>query len=336
MQELESESQNGNPGLDQMNSEISRVLIRPLTRDDLPEARRIFCAAFGTFLGASDLENFWADRDYVNGRFGAEHVASFAAELDGELVGSNFAIRWGSLGFFGPNTMRPERQGRSGGKALVEAVSNQFEDWGVRHAGLCTFPQSPLHLALYGKFGFRARFLTSIMAVPSRPAGNAGSWSRYSALPEDDRRGVEAACRELTDTLYDGLDLGPEIRTVAARGLGDTLLLWEGPSHLAGFAVCHWGPASEAGEGCCYVKFGAVGPGAGAAAHFAALLDSCGSLAAAVRMPNLLAGVNLAREEAYLQMVARGFRAETLVVTMHRPNEAAYSRPGLYVLDDWR
>ena len=73
-----------------------------------------------------------------------------------------------------------------------------------------------------------------------------------------------------------------------------------------------------------------------AAAHFAALLDSCGSLAAAVRMPNLLAGVNLAREEAYLQMVARGFRAETLVVTMHRPNEAAYSRPGLYVLDDWR
>ena len=93
---------------------------------------------------------------------------------------------------------------------------------------------------------------------------------------------------------------------------------------------------SEAGEGCCYVKFGAVRPGAGAAAHFAALLDSCGSLAAAVRMPNLLAGVNLAREEAYLQMVARGFRAETLVVTMHRPNEAAYSRPSLYVLDDWR
>jgi hypothetical protein len=88
MQELESES-----GLDQMNSEISRVLIRPLTTDDLPEARRIFCAAFGTFLGASDPKNFWADRDYVNGRFGAEHVASFAAELDGELVGSNFAIR---------------------------------------------------------------------------------------------------------------------------------------------------------------------------------------------------------------------------------------------------
>jgi hypothetical protein len=60
------------------------------------------------------------------------------------------------------------------------------------------------------------------------------------------------------------------------------------------------------------------------------------ALAAAIGMPSLLAGVNLAREEAYRQMVARGFRAETQTVAMHRPNEAGYSRPGLYVLDDWR
>ncbi len=312
------------------------AVIRPLTGADLPESRRIFCTAFGTFLGAPKPENFWADRDYVHGRFGAEHVASFAAELDGELVGFNQVTRWGSVGFFGPLAMRPDRQGRGISKGLVEAVSNQFEDWGVRHAGLCTFPQSPLHIALYGKFGFRPRFLTPIMAAPAWPAGDAGSWSRYSELPESDRRAVEAACRELTDMLYEGLDLGAEIRTVAARGLGDTLLLWEGTSRLAGFAVCHWGPESEAGEGCCFVKFGAVRPGAGDATHFTALVDACRALAAAVGMPNVLAGVNVAREEAYLQMVAHGFRTEIQVVTMHRPNEAAYSRPGLYVLDDWR
>ncbi|MGH7031571.1 MAG: GNAT family N-acetyltransferase, partial [Stellaceae bacterium] len=226
------------------------AVIRPLTRADLPAARRICRTAFGTFLGAPDPENFWADRDYVHGRFGAEHVTSFAAELDGELVGSNFATCWGSVGFFGPITMLPERQGRGIGKALVEAVSDQFEDWGVGHAGLCTFPQSPLHIALYGKFGFRARFLTPIMAAPARPAGDAGSWSRYGDLAEGDRRAVEPACREVTDMLYDGLDLGAEIRTGAARELGDTLLLWDGASRLAGFAVCHWGPASEAGKDC--------------------------------------------------------------------------------------
>ena len=75
-------------------------IIRPLSEPDLPAARRIVRAAFGTFLGVTDLDNFWTDRDYVHARCGAEHVAAFAAEEDGVLVGSNFAIRWGSFGFF--------------------------------------------------------------------------------------------------------------------------------------------------------------------------------------------------------------------------------------------
>ena len=127
-----------------------------------------------------------------------------------------------------------------------------------------------------------------------------------------------------------------EIRTVAARGLGDTILLWETASRLAGFAICHWGPASEAGQGCCFVKFGAVRPGPSAAERFDALLDACAALARQAGMPTVLAGVNTAREEAYRQMLRRGFRTEFLGVTMHRPNELGYSRPGLYVLDDWR
>lgn len=101
--------------------------IRALTRADLPEAARICRVAFGTFLGTPDPETFWDDRDYVHGRFGAYHVAAFAAEQDGTLVGSNFATRWGSVGFFGPITMRPDQQGQGTGKALVRAVSDQFD-----------------------------------------------------------------------------------------------------------------------------------------------------------------------------------------------------------------
>ena len=143
--------------------------IRALTEADLPQARRMCHAAFGTFLGAPDPDNFWTDRDCVYGRFGAEHVASFGVEQEGELIGSNFATRWGSVGFFGPNSVRPDRQSHGGGKALVQAVTDQFDAWGVRHAGLCTFPQSPLHIALYGKFGYRARFLTPVMIARRRP-----------------------------------------------------------------------------------------------------------------------------------------------------------------------
>jgi GNAT superfamily N-acetyltransferase len=287
-------------------------------------------------LGAPEPENFWGDRDYVYGRFGSEHVASFAAELDGELVGSNFATRWGSVGFFGPITVRPDRQGQGIAKQLVEAVNTQLNEWCVRHAGLFTFPHSALHLALYQKFGFHARFLTAIMSAPAQRGGTAGSWARYSEFSEADRRAAEAACREVTESPYEGLDLGAEIRAVAARGLGDTLLLWADRSRLVGFAVCHWGPASEAGEGCCFVKFGAVPLGPTAEDDFARLLDSCGALAIAIGMPILLAGVNLAREEAYRHMVARGFRTEISGVTMRRPNDWGYSRPGLCVLDDWR
>jgi predicted N-acetyltransferase YhbS len=310
--------------------------IRPLVERDLPQARQIFQLAFGTFLGAPDPENFWTDRDLVYGRFGAEHTASFAAEHEGELVGSNFATRWGSVGFFGPVSIRPDLWNSGIGQRLVAASCEAFEEWGIRHAGLFTFPHSAKHVGLYGKFGFHPRFLTAIMAAPARSSGAAARFSRYAELPEGQRHETLALICNLTDELYGGLDLGPEIRTVFDRKLGDTVLLWEGDSRLAGFAICHWGPASEAGEGCCFVKFGAVRPGAGAEDRFAALIDACGGLALAAGMPNVLAGVNLAHEEAYRHMLGHGFRTQIQGVTMHRPNEPGYSRPGFFILDDWR
>jgi GNAT superfamily N-acetyltransferase len=306
-----------------------------MAEGDRAEAGRILCSAFGTFLGTPDPEHFWADRDYVFGRFGAEHVKSYTAELDGAVVGGNFATRWGSVGFFGPLMVRPDLWNRGIAQPLIEAVSKAFDEWGVRHAGLFTFAESTKHIHLYGKFGFYPRFLTAIMAAPARAGGNTG-WSRYSELTEGDRHAAEALCREVSDAVYAGLDLGAEIRTTTARRLGDTLLLWERPNRLAGFAVCHWGPASEAGDGCCFVKFGATRPGQRAAEHFVALLDAGRALAAAVGTPKLLAGVNLAREEAYRYMAENGFRTEIQGVTMHRPNECGYSRRGLFVLDDWR
>src|SRR6516225_10009327 len=311
--------------------------IRALTEADLSEAQRILRVAFGTFLGAPDPEHFWSDLDYVYGRFGAEHTAAFAAEDDeAVLVGSNFATRWGSVGFLGPQTTRPDLWDGGIGQRLVAAACDQLDACGVRHAGLFTFAQSAKPVGLYGKFGFHPRFLTAIMAAPTGAQAISSATSRYSALPEGQRQETENACRELTEELYPGLDLSGEIRTVAARSLGDTALLWDRDSRLAGFAVCHWGPASEAGEGCCFVKFGAVRPEPEACDRFARLLDACGALAISAGMATVLAGINLAREEAYRHMVTLGFRTEIQGVTMHRPNEPGYSAPGVFVLDDWR
>lgn len=309
--------------------------IRPLDERDLAEAQRIVRVAFGTFFGVPDLDNFWIDRDYAHGRHGAEHVVSFAIDdPDGKLAGSNFATRWGSVGFFGPLSIRPDLWNHGLAQPLVAAVRGAFDRWGTSHDGLCTFAQSTKHVWLYQKFGFYPRFLTALMMAPAKP-GNLPEHARYSALDPSDRKAAEDAAYALTDSLYDGLDLRAEIRTVAARQLGDTLLLWNG-SRLDGMAVCHWGPASEAGADCLFIKFGAVRSGAGAEARFAALLDAADVLALSAGMKAVFAGVNLARDEAYRQMIARGFRSQAQIVTLHRPNEPGYSRPGVYALDDWR
>lgn len=291
--------------------------------------------AFGTFLGVPDLDNFWTDFDYAHGRFAAGHTRAYAADEDGALAGSNFATRWGSFGFFGPLSIRPALWERGIAQPLIAAVCGAFDEWGLSHSGLFTFAQSAKHVHLYGKFGFYARFLTAVMSRPAAADAVFGAAVRHSSLSPNDRAAAETASTALTDAIYPGLDVSAEIATVARLGLGDTVLLYDG-SRLTGFAVCHYGPKSEVGGGMCFVKFGAVEGGAGADGRLVALLDACAALAVAVGMKAVLAGVNLAREEAYRTMTSLGFRTQVQGVAMHRDNNPGFGRPGAYVLDDWR
>jgi hypothetical protein len=92
------------------------------------------------------------------------------------------------------------------------------------------------------------------------------------------------------------------------------VVLIEGACGIAAFAVCHYGPRSEAGADTCFIKFGAVREGQSAEYDYLRLLGACEALAVAVGMSNLLAGANMARHEAYRDLVARGFRTEILGV----------------------
>jgi GNAT superfamily N-acetyltransferase len=310
-------------------------MIGPLVERDLPQAERIFRLAFGAFLGVAEPETFWSDRDYVYARSRSPHVAALGATIDGQLVGSNFATKWGSVGFFGPLTVRPDLQEHRIGRALLDATMDQFDAWGTRHTGLFTFAHSAKHVALYQKYGFHARFLTAIMSAPARRAQTLAGWSRYSELGDAAKDDALRGSREVTNTLYPGLDLTEEIRAVQDQGLGDTVLL-EGADGMAAFAVCHYGPRSEAGAGMCFIKFGAVRDTPSAEKDYLRLLDACGALAVAVGMRSVLAGANMARHEAYRHLVDRGFRTEIQGVAMHRKNDAGYCRAGLYIIDDWR
>ena len=309
--------------------------VRPLREDDLAAADHVMRLAFGTFIGLPEPTEFMGDARYVHTRWRTDPSAAFAVEHAGEVVGSNFATNWGSVGFFGPLSIRPDLWDRGIGRQLMEPVMDCFARWQTAHTGLFTFSQSPKHLALYQRFGFWPRFLTAVMAKPVDASRPEPTWSRYSDLPHGERRAAIAACRELTDTVFDGLDISREVSAVAAQSLGDTVLLWDG-STLIGIAVCHCGPGSEAGGGTCYVKFGAVRPGPDAERHFQQLLDATECLAGSQSLARVVAGVNTARHEAYALMLARGFRTEIQGIAMHKPNTEGYSRPGLFVIDDWR
>ncbi len=120
-----------------------KVSVRPLREDELDEADRIIRLAFGTFLGLPDPLAFMGDAGFVRTRWRADPAAALAAEVGGELVGSNFAANWGSFGFFGPLTVRPDLWDRGVARRLLEATMALFERWGTRHVGPVHLPAEP-------------------------------------------------------------------------------------------------------------------------------------------------------------------------------------------------
>lgn len=312
------------------------ITISSLQATDEAAAVLIFQKAFGTWLGVPDAENFFADRDYVRGRRAAPHVQALAAHLDGTLVGSNFVTRWGSVGFFGPLTVLPHLQNQGIARSLLDATMPLLETPGIRCAGLFTFAESPKHVSLYQRYGFLPRYLTVVMSRPvGVPAEPSGAVLRLSEVSPASRAELRREAKVLTDALYEGLDLSPEIDAIAAQGLGETLILVEG-SRVEGFAVCHAGPTSEAGADTLLVKFAAVRPGARAGQSLKALMSACAAEAARCGASAVMAGTSTARRECYGALLGLGFKGVIHGVAMHRHDEAGYSRPGVYVIDDWR
>jgi hypothetical protein len=297
---------------------------------DLTTVRTIFRTAFATFVGAPDPENFLIDQECIFTRWRADPAAGLVAERSGELMGSNLAANWGSFGFFGPLTIRPELWDGGIAQHLLARTMELFEQWSVRESGLFTFPNSTKHVNLYQKFGYWPRFLTAVMT--KNAAGEAGAFTGYSTLSQDGRAEALRACRELSDSIFAGLDLTGEIEAVATQNLGETILLWGG-NRLDGFAVCYCGKDTEAGPDNCYVKFAASRPDP---KSFQRLLESCEGLAVARGLSKLEAGVNTARIQAYRLMLDLGFRTQIQGVAMHRHNQTAWNRPDVFAVDDWR
>ncbi|UCG52721.1 MAG: GNAT family N-acetyltransferase [Candidatus Latescibacterota bacterium] len=312
-----------------------KVTIRPLKEDDLPAADKVFRLAFGTLAGLPVPIKFGGDTDYVRTRWLADPKAAFVADADGKPVGSIFATNWGSVALVGPLTVHPNVWDKAVGTRLLEPTMELLKRWKPTHAGLHTVVHSAKHVSLFRKFGFWPRCLIEVMSKPIHETKPERDAELFSELSADEKTGTLKACRQVTDSLYEGLDLGREIRAVERDGLGDTVLLYDDET-LIGFAVCHWGPGTEAGSGRCYIKFGAVRREPDSGKQFERLIKTCEVLAAARGASQLVAGVNTARNEACRAMIAHGFYTESVGVAMHKPYKPAYNLNDVYIIDDWR
>jgi len=313
------------------------IKIGVLKASEVDEADRIMRVAFGTFLGAPNPQEFMGDRQFMHPRVRSAHVKAIAARDDGRLIGTNLVTRWGSFGFFGPLTVLPEYWDRGVAQRLLEPTVKVFDDWAVRHSGLFTFAQSAKHVGLYQKFGYWPQHLTAVLT--RTPQATLAEVALLSQRKKTAREEAIAGCAQLTNRISKGLDLTAEIKAVLAQGIGDVVLLEpRGPGRRGkpdGFAICMTGAGSEGGEKTCYVKFGAVRGGPGAAERFDRLIDGCESFAAE-RGTAVEAGVNLSRGEVFCQLRGRGYRVTTQGVAMQRPHVEGYNRPHCWVIDDWR
>ncbi len=320
------------PMVQSMHPRNPSTRIGPLKPGEVEEADRVVRLAFGTYLGLPNPLDFMGDRDYISPRSRSTHVKVIAARDGGRLIGLNVATRWGSFGFFGPLAVLPEYWDRGVAQRLLEATMTIFDGWGLRHTGLFTFAQSAKHVGLYQKFGYWPRYLTAILT--RAPEANPVPPVLLSALAKSQREQAIEACAKLTRRIDNGLDLGGEIRAALAPSAGDVVLTYS-RGVLDAFAVCLNGSGSEGGAKTCYVKFGAARGGAGAGERFDRLVDACEAFAFS-RGAAVEAGVNLAREDAYLRMRSRGYRVAMQGVAMQRPHADGFNRPGAYVIDDWR
>jgi len=309
----------------------SDVVIRPMHDADTAAADQAYRLAFGTQFGLADPLQFRGDTAIIRTRWTMDRRPCFVATIDDHIVGSVVGMDWGSAFILGPLTVDPKHANRGIGRRLMTAAMAFVAERQFPLAALYTLPNSAKHLHLYESFGFSARQLTPVMV--KTPAAGAAAPRLISAVPPGSRERTVLGCCAVADANFDGLDLTRENAAIAVQNLGETVLL-ERDGTIGGFALCHLGKGSEAGTGALYVKFACVRPGA--AGDFTALVDACETLAVARGAQRIIAGTNMAREEAYRIMLERGFRAEIVGVAMLRPSQPGWNRPEILALDDWR
>jgi GNAT superfamily N-acetyltransferase len=239
-------------------------------------------------------------------------------DADGGIAGFNMVHRSGAEGWMGPIAVRPDLQSEGLGTAMVRAGIEWLEAKGATTIGLETMPRTVENIGFYSRLGFVPGPLTITLV---RDLSNAPE------LPVDrlSRGDVDAGlreCRALTASLVPGVDFTRELALTHELTLGDTALVRRG-GELAGFVLWH-SAALAAGrprDELRLLKIVARDLDA-----FGELVDVVQGVAEEERVRRVAIRCQTAYSEAYLQLVASGFRVHWTDLRMtlgDRPEQRA-------------
>jgi len=296
------------------------VTIRPMREEDADDVRRVDAAAFSAWwkrLKGEQAELPQRTRRNVLALREKDPEGCFVAEDDGRVVGLIFSRTWGGVGWFGTFAVLPDYQGQGIGTRLIGASLEYLRQDVGRVIGLETMPESPSNLNLYLRRGFQARLPTFLLSKNLALAIESDAPpARWSSADDGTRRRWLDDLREATDRIRPRLDYTKEIVSTARHGLGETLVLTDGP-RASGLSILWLTSSREGwGEELASVQVLALHPAHTDEGNFRTLLNATEALAQAHGKRKLTLPANGSHAWALERLLRWGYRVERAMVRM--------------------
>ena len=162
--------------------------LRPGSPDDAAACGQICFEAFGSISAAHGFPSDFPSPEVATGlvgmMLGHPGFYSVVAEVDGEVVGSNFLDERSPIVGIGPITVAPGVQDGGIGRALMDDVLARAVDTGAPGVRLLQSAYHGRSLALYSKLGFSVRDTLACMQGPA-PSVSVPGYAVRSATPSD-------------------------------------------------------------------------------------------------------------------------------------------------------
>jgi predicted N-acetyltransferase YhbS len=136
---------------------------------------------------------------------------SVIAEIDGQIVGSNFLDERNTIAGVGPITVDPTVQNRAIGRRLMDAVHQRAAEKNFVGVRLIQAGFHTRSLCLYAKLGSDVR--EHLACMQGKPLGVSSEGHVVRPAVEADLEGCNRVCREVH-----GHDRGAELRDAIAKG----------------------------------------------------------------------------------------------------------------------